>query len=191
MFKIRVYRYPDHMRRKSRFAVLGVLTLEPASGYDIRKFLEQTVGFFWTESFGQIYPVLRQLESEGAVVAVADSAQGRSRTTYTITDAGRKQLMDWIVDDRFETRGERNELLLKVFFADESMRPALVRQLSAFRSQVTNEQRRYAAIRETVFPEIEAKPGYRHWLATLRFGEITAAAKLEWCDETMRSFRND
>ncbi|MDH3629255.1 MAG: PadR family transcriptional regulator, partial [Acidobacteriota bacterium] len=47
---------PD--RSSSRYAVLGILTLEPMSGYDIKKFIETSVAHFWRESYGNIYPLL-------------------------------------------------------------------------------------------------------------------------------------
>ena len=46
---------------KSRFALLGLLSLGAMSGYDLRKLFEQSLIHFWSESFGQIYPMLRSL----------------------------------------------------------------------------------------------------------------------------------
>ena len=49
--------------RSTPYAVLGMLSLSPMSGYDIRKESETSIGFFWSESYGQIYPALRELET--------------------------------------------------------------------------------------------------------------------------------
>ena len=46
---------------------LGALTLRPMSGYDLRQFFSENLAFFWSESFGQIYPMLHALEAEGLV----------------------------------------------------------------------------------------------------------------------------
>ena len=48
-------------KSKTRFAVLGILSYGPMSGYDIKKFYEQNVAGFWSESYGQIYPILKRL----------------------------------------------------------------------------------------------------------------------------------
>jgi DNA-binding PadR family transcriptional regulator len=50
---------------KTRFAVLGILSYGPMSGYDIKKFYEKNVAGFWSESYGQIYPILKRLAEEG------------------------------------------------------------------------------------------------------------------------------
>ena len=52
-------------KSKTRFAVLGILSYGPMSGYDIKKFYEKNVAGFWSESYGQIYPILKRLAEEG------------------------------------------------------------------------------------------------------------------------------
>jgi len=42
---------------------LGMLTEGEASGYDLKKHFERSVGHFWSESYGRIYPMLAQLVS--------------------------------------------------------------------------------------------------------------------------------
>jgi DNA-binding PadR family transcriptional regulator len=37
-------------------AVLGALSVEPMTGYEIRQVIADVLGHFWHESFGQIYP---------------------------------------------------------------------------------------------------------------------------------------
>jgi len=56
---------------RTAYTILGMLSIEPnlsASGYEIRKAIESTVGYFWGESFGQIYPTLKRLAAEGLIV---------------------------------------------------------------------------------------------------------------------------
>ena len=50
---------------RTTHAILGFLTWGPMSGYEIRKRVEESIGNFWSVSFGQIYPELRRLEAEG------------------------------------------------------------------------------------------------------------------------------
>src|SRR6267378_1332508 len=40
-------------------ALLGLLSLGSMSGYDIRQLISQSIGHFWSESYGQIYPGLK------------------------------------------------------------------------------------------------------------------------------------
>jgi PadR family transcriptional regulator AphA len=48
-------------------SLLGVLSLRPMSGYEIRQFMERSTSNFWSESFGQIYPALKRMLAEGLV----------------------------------------------------------------------------------------------------------------------------
>ncbi len=76
-------------RSQTQYVLLGILAIHPnQSGYEIRKTIEQTVGFFWGESFGQIYPTLKRLVAEGlSPPAPREQARPR-RQEYSITPAG-------------------------------------------------------------------------------------------------------
>lgn len=52
---------------QSRFALLGLLNLGPMSGYDLKQLIGWSIGHFWREGYGQIYPTLKDLEAEGLV----------------------------------------------------------------------------------------------------------------------------
>jgi len=76
--------------RSTPYAVLGMLSLAPMSGYDIRKESEQSIGYFWSESYGQIYPALRELKAEGLIRRRPGKSGGnRDRQVYEITERGR------------------------------------------------------------------------------------------------------
>lgn len=99
------------------WAVLGLITLEPRSGYDIKRIIDRTIRHFWAASYGQIYPELTRLEEEGWIAGADAPRGGRSRRVFTITPKGRQALRDWLQGP--ETRIElRDESLLRLFFAD-------------------------------------------------------------------------
>src|ERR1035441_9620557 len=53
-------------RNRTAYVLLGLLSIEPnQSGYDLRKAIESSVGYFWGESYGQIYPTLKRLAAGG------------------------------------------------------------------------------------------------------------------------------
>src|SRR4030081_3529740 len=89
----------------SRFAILGLLTNCPMSGYQIRQLVQWSIGQFWSESFGQIYPSLRALSANGLVVRQPEpksskrakqSINRRPRHMYAITEKGRRALAHWV-----------------------------------------------------------------------------------------------
>src|SRR5438045_3830581 len=84
---------------KSKYAVLGMLSLAPMSGYDLKKNIEMSTGNFWTESYGQIYPMLKQLAEEGLTTSHIEKKEGRpERHVYTLTDNGWEALRHWLTE---------------------------------------------------------------------------------------------
>ena len=51
---------------KTKYAILGLLSLAPMSGYDIKIITDNSIGHFWNENFGHIYPVLGRMEATAA-----------------------------------------------------------------------------------------------------------------------------
>jgi DNA-binding PadR family transcriptional regulator len=99
------------------WAVLGLIALEPRSGYDIKRIVDRSIRHFWAASYGQIYPELKRLEQAGWI-AGDDAPRGRrARRLYGITEVGRRALGEWLGgrDVRIEMR---DESLLRLFFSD-------------------------------------------------------------------------
>src|SRR2546421_467626 len=97
--------------------VLGLLSLGPRSGYDIKTVVDRSTRHFWAASYGQIYPELRRLEQEGLVRSQAEPSGGRARTAYDLTDQGEEALRVWLSSEEagYELRDEG---MLKLFFSD-------------------------------------------------------------------------
>ena len=62
---------------KSKWAILGILSMGPNSGYDIKKFTEEVLSHFWRESYGNVYPLLARLLAEGLVSRQTERQKGR------------------------------------------------------------------------------------------------------------------
>ena len=97
--------------------ILGLLSSEDRSGYDIKLAVDKSTRFFWAASYGQIYPELKRLEEEGLIEGTASPQGGRPRTVYRITEKGRGSLTGWIMDTD-PTVELRHEGLLKLVFAE-------------------------------------------------------------------------
>src|ERR1700676_441136 len=105
---------------RTAYVLLGILSIESnRSGYEIRKAIESSVGHFWGESYGQIYPTLQKLTRSGLVIATDNPAGRKKRQEYSITDAGRACLREWLALP-FRNDPPRNEFLLKLFFGREA-----------------------------------------------------------------------
>lgn len=103
-----------------RHAVLGLLSIEPSTGYELTKRFDSSLANAWHASHSQLYPLLSKMEGEGLIEVASEGAR-RSRT-WAVTDAGRSELRDWLVEHEPD-RGQRNETGLR-WFMQELLDPA-------------------------------------------------------------------
>src|SRR6478672_7573345 len=95
-----------------RYAVLGLLELAPATGYELTQRFDVSLGSAWYASHSQIYPELARLEEAGLVEVVGEGAR-RSRT-FAVTGAGRDELRAWMLETE-PNRSQRNETAVRWF----------------------------------------------------------------------------
>jgi len=174
------------MQRWSRtiYALLGFLTWRPMSGYDLKKAIEQSTSNFWSESYGQIYPVLQSLVRDGLARRVDAAARGgRERQEYEITARGRTTLRRWLNAPTAPTP-IRSELLLKLFFGRRSDPSNLRQQIAAERARVIDGMAHLKNLHDLLVAQTD-QPDAPYWLATLLLGELQSAAQLKWCDEVL------
>ena len=166
---------------QTRTAVLGALSVEPMTGYELRQAITSVLGHFWHESFGQIYPTLADLATEGLVTASpGDRANSRR---FAITDAGRAALRDLLTEPP-APQPPRNGTLLRVFFGSALGTDALNALLESQEIEVRARLATYSAIRDGLIAEAEHPDHVPYWLATVRAGELSAQAHLQWLEET-------
>ncbi len=168
------------------YAVLAALSLSPMSGYELRDFISTSIGNFWNESFGQLYPALKRLEA-AALARSADKPTGkRPRKVYSITAAGRRAARAWLAQPPLP-QPPRSELLLKIFFAHQISPAQVAAHIALLTQQSQALLQRYRSIAAALKLEHPRDPRLRFWLATVRFGELRCQAELAWCTETRKS----
>lgn len=97
------------------YALLGLLAREPLSGYDLKRRMEERLGFFWSARHSQIYPELARLEREGMVThKVVEQSDRPDKKVYEATSAGLEVLKEWVTAP-VNPRPVRDELVLKVY----------------------------------------------------------------------------
>ena len=172
-------------RQGSKYAILGMLSLRPMSGYDIRKTVQESIRFFWSESYGQIYPALKRLEAQKLVERARGAQKGRAgRQVYALTRTGRRELQEWLTR-KPQMQPFRNELLLKLFFGRLVPREACQEHLRHFRQRQEDFLRTYRQVEGWLHTEHERHPDLPFWLMTLSYGVHQARALRDWCDETL------
>src|SRR5438477_5551708 len=101
------------------YVILGMLSLRPMSGYDIKQVADASVRHFWAISYGQIYPELKNLVDAGLVSSEDTSVGDRRRTVYSLTKSGSEALGAWAAMTHAVPVEIRDEMLLRLFFADQ------------------------------------------------------------------------
>lgn len=100
-----------------KHALLGFLNYGPHTGYELKKVFDTSVAHFWSAELSQIYPTLKALEGEGLVEMKVEVQDDRpNRKVYSITDDGRRELIDWLGTPA-EADQIREPILVKLFFA--------------------------------------------------------------------------
>jgi PadR family transcriptional regulator, regulatory protein AphA len=169
------------------FVILGMLSLEPMSGYQIKQEIKQSIGAFWQESDGQIYPALKRLlVSEQIQRHDTEKAEARNKKIYEITPSGIERLQAWLTQPVAKDT-VRNEFCLKLFFAGNSNPETTIDMIQGQRRALMHSrqmmQNAHAEIEELT--EKHYQPHIPYWQATTKYGEAIVNAKIQWCDEVL------
>ncbi len=154
------------------------------SGYDIKKKIEASISNFWSESYGQIYPILKRLVAEKLVIKTVERQSGRpDRHVYELTARGRAELRAWLSKSAVP-RVQRNEFLLKLFFGEEVSPATNLKHVELFREHHLDLIKKYQEVEKRIRSEYASDPNLPYWLMTLRYGKETSRALVKWCDES-------
>lgn len=160
-----------------------MLTLGPMSGYDLKQRIEVSIGNFWNESYGQIYPTLKRLQEEGFVSAAEGGRAGRK--VYDLTEAGRERLRVWL-EAPVRQRVTRNELLLKLFFGRMAPVASMRNHLGKTREMYAADLLRYETVSAPMITARQSgKPGLPYYRMVLSYGIHEARMIVAWCDEAL------
>lgn len=151
-----------------RYALLGLLAHGPRSGYDLKREFDLSAAHAWNANSSQIYPTLRELESDGLIAAVPQPP-GSRRSEFALTEKGGQSLHQWLVDP-VEPRTRRDPFLLRVFFLDLLAPREQYRQLVRF----VDEQERFLEMCDRYRKSADGADAPMRWRMTSM--EVAAAA---------------
>ncbi|MBI2411240.1 MAG: PadR family transcriptional regulator [Candidatus Kerfeldbacteria bacterium] len=173
---------------KTQYVLLGLLNIHPQSGYDLKNNIQKTVGYFWSESYGQIYPTLAQLEKVGLVSKTVQKS-GRQRQIYSITAKGRKILKQWL-QTPITLPKIRNELLLKVFFASSIPTEVSIKHIAAYMEQTQQLHGILKQIEKIILQHPQYNPKKPYNLLTVQFGILATGAEMTWCKQALKKLQS-
>jgi DNA-binding PadR family transcriptional regulator len=109
-------------------AVLALLAVRPAHGYELKTEFEQAVGEQWGGlNIGHLYQLIDRLSRDGLITSRRKPQQLKpDRIVHQITPAGRAELDRWLTEPAVRTRGYRDEFFLKLMAAVRSADPDML-----------------------------------------------------------------
>lgn len=177
-------------KNKSSYAILGILSLSPSTGYDIKKYSDRVLSGFWNENFGHIYPTLKRMLVEGSV-QIVERESNETKIRYAITEQGRREFAAWLAEET-TPQPVRSEFLLKLLFSSQLPRENVAATLRAYRAQREAGLARYREMEKALdegIQEVSAERAF-YLRAVLRNGVLAGEAAIRWCDETLEALGN-
>jgi PadR family transcriptional regulator AphA len=161
-----------------RHAVLGLLAVEPATGYDLAQRFDRSLANAWHASHSQIYPELARLQDAGMVEVVGEGAR-RSRT-WAVTSEGREELRRWMTETE-PNRSQRNETAVRWFLlsviSPADQRVALERELAFSEEEIERLQE--------LAERLDAVPHPQAFRSTVELGLRLTSVMRDWLTEQL------
>ena len=174
------------IEKKIDCVILGLLSHEDLTGYEIKKRMDTSLKYFWGASFGSIYPALSDLVARGLASSRNGAENKRNKIIYSITGEGRNYLKEWL-----KIPAERDELryetLLKLFFGNEGGELQAISHIDAFQEKIEKELSYLTGAADTLRNNIDVDDAHKYYLLTVEFGIKTYHAYLEWCEEAKKA----
>ncbi len=170
--------------RKIDLVILGLLTHEDLTGYDIKKRIDGSISFFWKGSFGSIYPALNDMEKSGLIKKKAGKNGGREKILYHITSNGEKVLKEWLLDEQ-ASNDLKYETLLKIYFGGSEDKAVTICNIEAFEKQIKENLELLKLYKENLESVLDEE-GHINYYLTVTFGIDTYEAYLKWCTKAKK-----
>lgn len=118
-------------KNRLKFIILGLLTQQGQTGYDLAKSFDSDIGEFWQANHSQIYPLLKKMEKEGLIThEILTVGQKMEKKLYLITKAGETLFDQWLKEPSLPDNSH-DEFILKLYFindAHSSLLPVMLRE---------------------------------------------------------------
>jgi PadR family transcriptional regulator, regulatory protein AphA len=171
-------------------AILGFLEYQPMTGYDLKKYFDQSITHFWSATQSHIYKALENLEKDGFVeVKVIHQEDKPNRKEYHITHAGRAELHRWVTTP-LPLEMVREAWLIQIFFSHASSNEEIVCLVKAREKDI---QARLDTLRTETPASMEenaTRVGSERprllWQLTADYGMAYYEAELKWIETAIK-----
>jgi DNA-binding PadR family transcriptional regulator len=172
-------------------AILVSLSERAASGSELTRRFDASIGYFWTATHQQIYRVLGRMEADAWVSAeVVVQADRPAKKVYAVTEAGRAELRRWIAEPTAESP-VRSDLGVKLRAASYGDREALLDDVRRQRDEHMKRHSLYEFMAARDFPEPDSLDGADlDAYLVLRGGLLLEEFWIRWLTEYLDAYEN-
>ena len=171
-----------------KHGLLGLLSYENMTGYELNKTFEQSLGFFWQAQMSQIYRELKVMEKCGWVTSsVVVQSEKPNKRIYEISPSGLDEFKKWLKDEPLSSRfNNRNTLIMRVFFSGSNDIDTNIKLLYEYKEDCENTLKDLEKADGIIEYNKKQKSAQResfYWSAAAEFGKMHIAMSLDWADK--------
>jgi DNA-binding PadR family transcriptional regulator len=168
-----------------RHFILGLLSQQPMSGYDIKQHLECLGWLVGNPSFGAIYPALHALLEDGLVTLEIVAYETKPpRKIYSITAAGEQALDEWIHQPLLSGSSSR-AFVMRLLLAGRLSDEGLVAHLRQRYQQVTEQRAALKHASGETNPLTDIGQRLAH-----DYGMTVASTELAWLEDLIAALES-
>jgi PadR family transcriptional regulator AphA len=168
----------------SYYAILGILSFGAMSGYGIKTWVDEGIGFFWEIDYKQIYPTLKKLvEADLVVYQVEKNGNRPESKVYTITEKGLDELKTWLCTPISASKNNKDELLLKLFFGYHCPLAINLQHIKRYKEGMMKRLESLKKIEKKMNQSPVKDASWHYCKTTLMKGQIQCISDIEWCDQ--------
>ena len=175
-----------------RYALLGLLSKESRTGYELVAEFEHPIGNFWMAQHSQVYPELSQMHQDDLIHCVQVKQEGKpDKKVYSLTPKGSDVLQQWLHTFAQTPRTMRDEFMLKAYFMGEV---SAISAREQFESQLKDHEGRLQTLEHSLATFIQEQEGrpirtntaeFGRWLVVWK-GIMTEKTYVEWCRKALQ-----
>jgi Predicted transcriptional regulators len=171
----------------SYYAILGILSIGPMSGYQIKTWVDHGIGYFWDIDYKQIYPTLKKLVDSGlADFEVVKSGSRPESKVYQLTEPGKKELQSWLSKPIAPGKQSTPELMLKLFFGHHIPVETNIEHLESFKSSIVAKLNDLEEIARDLNSKSDNDNFMHYRMTTVNRGIFQCKTEIGWCNQTIK-----
>jgi PadR family transcriptional regulator, regulatory protein AphA len=163
-----------------RYALLGIISKKPATGYDVVRIFKEQMVYFWNSTHSQIYTELNRMDQESLIDhELVIQQNSPNKKIYSLTDQGRKELVRWMMEQPLKPAKIKDEFLIKAAAFNVLSLPEMIQLVDEVIKRETRVHEMTVQWKEQYMNGEESDTGT---ILTLEYGIRYSKMYLEWCE---------